>query len=94
MFCALTSTTRDADTASIDANFDVERTGINPTIWLAKSALEEYNLAITGYAHGGLWWARLSAQIYNDESDFVYCGKVLTELCERLNQAHNNSMAR
>lgn len=39
-----------------------------------------------GYPHGGKWWVRLSAQVYNDLSDFEAVAKVLKEVCEKVNK--------
>lgn len=37
------------------------------------------------YQHGGAWWIRVSAQIYNDMTDFVRAGQVYEEICGILN---------
>ncbi|CAG8491600.1 12800_t:CDS:2 [Ambispora leptoticha] len=45
-----------------------------------KILFKKYNCAVVVFEHGGIWWVRLSAQIYNDLSDFDYVGKTLKEI--------------
>ncbi|PIA98656.1 putative aminotransferase [Cercospora beticola] len=51
--------------------------------WMSKVLVEEYNTFLAILIHGGRWWVRLSAQVYLDEEDFHWAGKVLQEVCER-----------
>jgi len=56
-----------------------------PSFW-ADMFLDNYpNIYLPIHFHGGCWWVRLSAQIYNDMEDFAVADKVIQELCRRLN---------
>lgn len=52
--------------------------------WMTKVLVEEYTTFIPTYYHDGRFWARLSAQVYLDGDDFVWAGKTLKTLCERV----------
>ncbi|KAI9838818.1 MAG: hypothetical protein M1837_002311 [Sclerophora amabilis] len=54
--------------------------------WMQQKLNEEYDTFIAILFHNGNWWARLSAQIYLDLSDFEYGARVLKEACERAGQ--------
>ncbi|BFZ59140.1 erg26, C-3 sterol dehydrogenase [Saitoella coloradoensis] len=45
-------------------------------------AMLERNCFAPVFRHGGRWWVRFSAQVYNDITDFEYVAGVLAELCE------------
>jgi len=60
----------------------------DPTIDPSKIQLEllnKYNLYAALYKHNGIWWVRHSAQIYNDDTDFVVAGNVFEEICQQIN---------
>lgn len=40
---------------------------------------------VTVYKHGGKWWIRTSAQIYNDITDFEVLSKVILTICNEIN---------
>lgn len=50
--------------------------------WICEALVKKHNTFIAMVWYKGRWWARFSAQIYLDESDFVWGAKVLKELCE------------
>lgn len=52
--------------------------------WMAKLLLDEFDTAVVIDCHSRAWWARLSAQIYLEESDFVRLGQDLKTVCERV----------
>lgn len=52
--------------------------------WMTKVLVEDYSTFIPLYYHDGRFWARLSAQVYLDGDDFVWAGKTLKILCERV----------
>ncbi|KAH6857136.1 pyridoxal phosphate-dependent transferase [Chaetomium sp. MPI-CAGE-AT-0009] len=54
------------------------------TNWLLRTLMDEHNTFIVLYTYGGRWWARLSAQVYLELSDFEWAGRVLKELCKRV----------
>lgn len=52
--------------------------------WMTKVLVDEYQTFVPTYFHDGRFWARLSAQVYLDGDDFVWAGKTLKTLCERV----------
>lgn len=44
----------------------------------------KYKCFVPPYKHHGVWYARLSAQVYVDESDFEKTGHALKAICEQL----------
>lgn len=52
--------------------------------WIVKALVEEYGtfVAIVFYVEG--WWVRSSAEIYLVEEDFAWGGRVLKEVCRRV----------
>lgn len=50
--------------------------------WICETLVKKYNTFIAIVWYKGRWWARFSAQIYLEESDFVWGAKVLKEMCE------------
>lgn len=49
--------------------------------WICETLVTEYNTFVAIVWYKGRWWARFSAQVYLDESDFVWGAKVLKEMC-------------
>lgn len=43
------------------------------------------------YKHGGKWWVRISAQIYNDLDDFETLADVYGTICDELNGSNSTS---
>ncbi|WWC92518.1 uncharacterized protein L201_007477 [Kwoniella dendrophila CBS 6074] len=41
----------------------------------------EENIFVAAYRHGGKWWARFSAQVWVDLSDFDYAAEVIEKVC-------------
>ncbi|KAF8604139.1 PLP-dependent transferase [Ceratobasidium sp. AG-I] len=56
--------------------------------------IDEHNAFAAIYVHGGHWWTRCSAQIWNEEYDFEYIGKAFLKICtevqERLNELNTS----
>ncbi|KAI9819334.1 MAG: hypothetical protein M1832_004039 [Thelocarpon impressellum] len=52
--------------------------------WLSERLIRDHDTFIAGVLHNGAIWARFSAQVYLDASDFEWGAKVLEELCERV----------
>ena len=52
--------------------------------WMYKVLQEEYNTFVPMTFYRRRFWARLSAQVYLEESDFEWAGKTLKEVCERV----------
>ena len=44
----------------------------------------EFDTFIPCISHDGQWWARVGSQVYNQEEDYVWAGKVINEVCERI----------
>ncbi|KAJ9137474.1 PLP-dependent transferase [Pleurostoma richardsiae] len=52
--------------------------------WIMKRLTEDYKTFLVVYLHNGVWWTRLSAQVYLDINDFEWAGKTLKDLCARI----------
>ena len=52
--------------------------------WIAKTLVKDYKTFIAIIFYGNAWWVRLSSQIYLTEKDFEWAGKVLKEVCKRV----------
>lgn len=52
--------------------------------WMYKVLREEYNTFVPMTFYRRRFWARLSAQVYLEESDFEWAGQTLKEVCERV----------
>ncbi|KAH9850270.1 PLP-dependent transferase [Lenzites betulinus] len=55
------------------------------TMLLEKLLLEWKTFAAV-YFHGGAWWCRCSAQVYNEVSDFEYLGKAFNAICKDIKE--------
>lgn len=53
--------------------------------WVVATIVKEYKSFPFVRFWQGQFWARLSAQIYLDESDYEWTGQMLKEVCERIN---------
>ncbi|RSM17916.1 hypothetical protein CDV31_003342 [Fusarium ambrosium] len=52
--------------------------------WMLTTLIDDYKTFMSLFIHGGRFWARISAQVYLGVEDYVWAGKVLKELCERV----------
>ena len=52
--------------------------------WICETLVDPHNTFVAIVWYKGKLWARFSAQIYLDESDFVWGAKVLKEMCETI----------
>ncbi|KAJ0118581.1 plp-dependent transferase [Diaporthe amygdali] len=52
--------------------------------WMTKALVDDYQTFIPLFYHNRRFWARLSAQVYLDMDDFLWAGKTLKVLCERV----------
>lgn len=50
--------------------------------WMVSTLIKRYNVSLLVAVFDGSWWARMSAQIYLKEDDFVLLGRKLVLLCE------------
>lgn len=51
---------------------------------IIEELIHEHNTMASPFYHGGKYWARLSAQIYNDLSDFEHGAHALQKICKEL----------
>lgn len=51
---------------------------------IVKKLIHEHNTMASPFYHNGKYWVRLSAQIYNDISDFEYGAHALQKICTEL----------
>jgi len=54
--------------------------------FLTRQVGKEYDTFFQCFVHDGRFYTRLSAQIYVGIEDFEWAGKVLKEVCERVNE--------
>ncbi|KAJ1307787.1 hypothetical protein OPQ81_001873 [Rhizoctonia solani] len=65
-------------------------TGISPEelrkifVLINNRLLDEHNVYAAIYIHDNHWWTRCSAQIWNEESDFVHLGRAFLKICEEV----------
>lgn len=59
--------------------FDAEKT----VAWVQETLIEEFETFLPVYVFQGTFYTRLSAQVWLEESDFVWAGEKLKKLCER-----------
>jgi len=52
--------------------------------WI-DTLLYRFNVYCSPYKHNGRWWIRISAQIYNDLSDFEAAAVVFQTICDEVN---------
>ncbi|KZO89798.1 PLP-dependent transferase [Calocera viscosa TUFC12733] len=55
---------------------------------------DKYNLMIAFAPHAGQWWVRLSAQVWNEISDFEKAGGILAAACKRKDEEMKQIVAR
>jgi selenocysteine lyase/cysteine desulfurase len=70
---------------------ELEDTRLTYEFWMT-SLLDRFKLYAPPYKHNGRWWIRVSAQIYNDMTDFEKAGNVFTTLCNEINQGVNKNI--
>lgn len=59
--------------------------------WWVDKQLYKYTSTFSPvYKHNNLWWVRVSAQIYNDLSDFEVSAQHFKDICRELNEMSNN----
>jgi len=52
--------------------------------WLHETIIADHSTFIQVFLYRGRFWVRLSAQVYLDMDDFEFAGRVLQEMCPRL----------
>lgn len=57
--------------------------------FLEDQMLFNYNCAAAIYPHNGRWWTRLSAQVWNDMSDFDHIGTMFEEVAEKVRKGEH-----
>ncbi|RYN32108.1 Hercynylcysteine sulfoxide lyase [Alternaria arborescens] len=62
---------------------DKEDVGIMVRDWMKKLSCEEYSTFIMIYWYGGVWWTRLSGQVYLEMKDFEWAAETLKDMCAR-----------
>ncbi|KAI9512021.1 PLP-dependent transferase [Russula earlei] len=51
---------------------------------LLRNLLERWQVSVAIFRHNNRWWVRVSAQVWNEISDFEYLAKALKDSCEKL----------
>ncbi|KAL1305306.1 hypothetical protein AAFC00_002209 [Neodothiora populina] len=67
----------------VDASGDGDK-AIEIAQWLSSTLNNEYDTFIAILVYNNAWWARLSAQVYLDMSDWEWAGHTLKEVCGRV----------
>lgn len=82
------SSGRAADEKGADSEWDAA----SDLIWTRggqqyffETQMSEFKLVTMVYSHNAKVWARLSAEVYLEVSDFEYAARVLLEICRRIN---------
>lgn len=52
--------------------------------FMERTLVADFQTFIVVFYFQGQWWARLTGQIYLDIDDFVWAGKALKKICERV----------
>ncbi|KZP01385.1 PLP-dependent transferase [Calocera viscosa TUFC12733] len=60
---------------------------------LAEELADERDVMVNVFGHGGRWWVRMCAQVWNEMSDFEKAGWALKDLCARLNAQETGAPA-
>ena len=68
------------------AGLGKDKVGGAVTTWLHTTLSGEYGTFLQTLFYGGVWWARLSGQVYLELSDFERVTPSLKALCERVNE--------
>ncbi|ODM97586.1 hypothetical protein Ocin01_09069 [Orchesella cincta] len=65
---------------------------LTPRWWVDEQLNMKYNQTFSpAYRHNGHWWVRVSAQIYNDLSDFDICAQHFLAICNDLNNGSSST---
>ncbi|KAG8879897.1 hypothetical protein FRB97_001315 [Tulasnella sp. 331] len=59
---------------------------------IMSELMHGYNAFVAVFVHGGSWWIRASAQIWNELSDFEYVAKALKAICARRSKRQASRM--
>ncbi|KAI0028988.1 PLP-dependent transferase [Vararia minispora EC-137] len=63
----------------------VPNTPMNGTILMLK-LLDEAKVGAPVFFHNGVWWTRVSAQLWNEMSDFEYLAEALKNACKEIEE--------
>ncbi|KAH6868563.1 pyridoxal phosphate-dependent transferase [Alternaria rosae] len=63
---------------------DMEEVGNMVRDFMERLSCEEYGTFIMMKWYAGVWWTRLSGQVYLEMADFEWAAKTLKEICERV----------
>ncbi|KAF8485925.1 PLP-dependent transferase [Russula ochroleuca] len=61
--------------------------------FLLRNLLEGWRVSAAVFRHNGKWWVRVSAQVWNEISDFEYLAKALKDSCEKLDRKYQRKIA-
>lgn len=64
---------------------------LNAEWWIDEQLYKHPNTFSSVYYHNGHWWVRVSAQIYNDISDFETSAQHFLDICNELNASQNET---
>lgn len=66
---------------------------LNTNFWFDTLLYRFPQVFVPAYRLGGQWWIRISAQIYNDLTDFEVLGNVFSTICNEINGSNSTASA-
>lgn len=66
---------------------------VKATLWMQKTLVNEQETFLAIFPFQQQYWVRLSAQVYLDEKDFEWTGKVLKDICKRVGKGEYKEVA-
>lgn len=61
--------------------------------WMSRTLVDDYDTFMGFNFYAGVWWVRLSGQVYLTKEDFQWAADVLAKLCERVKNGECESRA-
>lgn len=72
--------------ALYNVELPITATGDRVRAYLMDTFQAEFDTAVPVVFYGGVWWARVSGQVYLEMSDFEFAAEMLAEMCTRVGE--------
>ena len=69
---------------ALESGIEMDDVGFAVRDWMNRTMIDDYGTFIQTLFYGGVWWARVSGQVYLEMSDFHWAAETLTKICERI----------